>query len=218
VVTFAWNEGWAEQRVVNVGDLAVLPDSVEIGTAAALPVAGVTALRALRACGDLRGQRVLITGASGGVGRFAVQLADQMGAFVIGLVSSAARGEGLTALGADQVITSLDELSEPVAAVLENVGGETFNAAMDRLREDGVMVRIGRASGTYGEVQPTGNQRVIPFNMGSGLAADLAYLVDLLAAGKLDVQIGWRGSWERIDEAAQALLNRQFVGKAVLDV
>jgi NADPH:quinone reductase len=75
VVGFHGAGGWAQRRAVPTGNLAVLPDSVEFGTAAALPVAGVTALQALRALGPVVGRRVLITGASGGVGRFAVQLA-----------------------------------------------------------------------------------------------------------------------------------------------
>lgn len=83
---------------LRLGELAVLPDAVDTGTAAALPVAGVTALRALRGLGPLLGRRVLITGASGGVGRFAVQLAARAGAHVIAAVGSAARGAGLSAL------------------------------------------------------------------------------------------------------------------------
>ena len=73
VVTFGWSGGWAELRAVETTEVAVVPDGVEIGLAAAIPVAGVTALRALRRLGSLVGRRVLITGASGGVGRFAVQ-------------------------------------------------------------------------------------------------------------------------------------------------
>lgn len=50
------------------------------------------------------------------------------------------------------------------------------------------------------------------------VGADLSYLVKLLAAGKLDPQIGWRGPWNRAAEAARALLAREFTGRAVLDV
>ncbi|HET6259246.1 MAG TPA: hypothetical protein VFE39_11400 [Pseudonocardia sp.] len=73
----------------------MVPDEVDLGAAAAVPVAGVTALRALRRLGFLTGRRVLITGASGGVGGYAVQLAASAGAHVIASVGSAARGEGL---------------------------------------------------------------------------------------------------------------------------
>jgi NADPH:quinone reductase len=56
------------------------------------------------------------------------------------------------------------------------------------------------------------------FTMGDHLADDLGYLVNLLSADQLDPQIGWRGSWERVGEAADALVGRQVAGKAVLDV
>jgi NADPH:quinone reductase-like Zn-dependent oxidoreductase len=93
-VAFNWSDGWAQRRAASTDNIAVLPDSVEFHAAAALPVAGVTALQALRALGPVVGRRVLITGASGGVGRFAVQLAARAGAHVIAAVGSAARGAG----------------------------------------------------------------------------------------------------------------------------
>lgn len=80
--------GWAQRRAVNVDQLAVIPDAIDFGTAAAVPVAGVTALRALRALGPVVGRRILVTGASGGVGRMAVQLAARAGADVIACVGA----------------------------------------------------------------------------------------------------------------------------------
>src|SRR5262249_14297400 len=66
--TFGCSGGWAERRAADTAELAVVPDAVDLGLAAAIPAAGVTALRALRRLGPLAGRRVLITGASGGVG------------------------------------------------------------------------------------------------------------------------------------------------------
>ena len=100
MVTLGWSGAWAELRAVDTGELAVLPDGVEHGAAATLPVAGVTALRALRRTGPALGRRVLITGASGGVRRFAVQLAARAGAHVIAAVGRPERGAGLAELGA----------------------------------------------------------------------------------------------------------------------
>jgi NADPH:quinone reductase-like Zn-dependent oxidoreductase len=94
VVSFDFQGGWAELRAVDTADLAVLPDSVEFGAASTLPAAGVTALQALRRLGPVEDRRVLITGASGGVGRFAVQLAALGGARVVASVGSPARGGG----------------------------------------------------------------------------------------------------------------------------
>jgi len=95
---------FADRASVEVDALAEVPRSVDLAEAAALPVAGLAALRALRAAGPLLGRRVLITGASGGVGQFAVQLAARAGAYVIASVGSADRGEGLATKGADQVV------------------------------------------------------------------------------------------------------------------
>jgi len=225
VVTRGPVGGWAELRAVPVDELAVVPDGVDLAAAAALPVAGVTALRALRVCGSVLGRRVLITGASGGVGRFAVQLARRAGAHVIAVVGSPARGAGLRELGADEVVVGIEGVQGPVDAVLETVGGPTLAAAYRLLAPGGIVVSIGAASGEPAVFPPgstIGPRRtLVSFQMGyegGPVGADLAYLVGLLAAGALDPQIGWRGSWERAGEAVQALLNRQVNGKAVLTI
>ena len=83
---------WAQLAAVRSDWLAELPDGVSFEQAAALPVAAVTALRALELGGFVLGKRVLVTGASGGVGRFAIQLAKLAGAHVTGI---ARRTEGL---------------------------------------------------------------------------------------------------------------------------
>jgi NADPH:quinone reductase-like Zn-dependent oxidoreductase len=224
VVTFGWSGGWAEQRAVDTAELAVVPDSVDLGAASALPVAGVTALRALRELGPVVGRRVLVTGASGGVGRFAVQLAARAGAYVIAAVGSTARGEGLPELGASEVVTSLKDVSDPVFGTLDNVGGALLAEAFSLTAEGGSVQSIGQAS-----LEPTvidfeaerhrgGGRRIEPFVVGGGFGPDLAYLTGLLAAGQLDPQIGWRGSWDRAAEAAAALLGRRVRGKALLDL
>ncbi|MGW4249491.1 alcohol dehydrogenase catalytic domain-containing protein, partial [Nocardia sp. NPDC004722] len=100
VVCYLDWEGWAERIPVPVKRLAVLPDSVSFERAAALPIAGITALRAVRVGGALLGRRVLITGATGGVGQFAVQLAVAAGATVTALVSRPERIADALALGA----------------------------------------------------------------------------------------------------------------------
>jgi NADPH:quinone reductase-like Zn-dependent oxidoreductase len=90
------------------------------------------------------------------------------------------------------------------------------------LESGGVVQVIGMASGEpipLGERQRWGRSwRVESFVFGTPVGADLSYLVKLLAAGKLDPQIGWRGAWDRAPEAARALLAREFTGRAVLDV
>ncbi|MDP1849407.1 MAG: hypothetical protein Q8K79_16575, partial [Solirubrobacteraceae bacterium] len=85
VVGIVRNGAWAQRVAVATANLAELPPDVSFAQAATLPVAGVTALRALEICGFVLGKRVLVTGASGGVGRFAVQLAARAGARVTAL-------------------------------------------------------------------------------------------------------------------------------------
>ena len=224
VVGFHGAGGWAERRAVPTENLAVLPDSVDFGPAAALPVAGVTALQSLRALGPVVGRRVLITGASGGVGRFAVQLAARAGAHVIAAVGSTSRGAGLTALGATEVVVGLADVAEPVSGVLDNVGGPLLAEAFSLLDDGGSLQSIGMASNQPSTIdfeieRRSGvRKRLEPFTVRTPFGPDLAYLVELLAAGELDPQIGLRTSWNDVSEAAEALLDRRVAGKAVLDV
>jgi NADPH:quinone reductase len=224
VVGFDGAGGWAQQRAVSTENLAVLPDSADFGQAAALPVAGVTALQALRALGPVVGRRVLITGASGGVGRFGVQLAARAGAHVIAAVGSAARGEGLEELGAAEVVVGLAGVTEPVFGVLDNVGGPPLAEAFSLVADGGSAQSIGMASGQpttidfEAERQFGVRKRLEPFTVRTPFASDLAYLVELLEAGEIDPQIGLRVSWNDVSEAAEALLDRRVNGKAVLDV
>ena len=224
VVGFHGAGGWAERRAVPTENLAVLPDSVDFGPAAALPVAGVTALQSLRALGSVVGRRVLITGASGGVGRFAVQLAARAGAHVIAAVGSTARGAGLKALGATEVVVGLADVAEPVSGVLDNVGGPLLAEAFSLLDDGGSLQSIGMASNQPSTIdfeieRRSGvRKRLEPFTVRTPFDRDLTYLVELLAAGELDPQIGLRTSWNDVSEAAEALLDRRVAGKAVLDV
>src|SRR5439155_20350303 len=82
-------EGWAERAAVPTHRIAPLADTVGFAAAAALPVAGLTALRSLRHGAPLLGKRVLVTGAAGGVGNLAVQLAAHSGAKVTAIVGNA---------------------------------------------------------------------------------------------------------------------------------
>lgn len=223
VVGFNGQGGWAQRRAVPTENLAELPQWVDPEEAAALPVAGVTALQALHALGSVVGRRVLITGASGGVGRFAVQLAARAGAHVIAAVGSPARGEGLTELGAAEVVVGLAGL-RPVFGVLDNVGGQLLSEAFSLVDDGGSVQSIGMASNEpttidFEQERRTGNRkRLEPFTVRTPFRADLDYLLTLLADGELDPQIGLRDSWDNVSAAAEALLNRTVAGKAVLRV
>jgi NADPH:quinone reductase-like Zn-dependent oxidoreductase len=212
--------GWAERRAVDLEELAVVPDDIDLAEASTLPIAGVTALRALQRSGALLGRRVLVTGASGGVGRFAVQLAALGGAHVIASVGSPARGAGLQELGANEVVVGLDGVAAPLHVVLDNVGGPQLAAIWPLLGEGGVIQCIGRASQQDAAFPSlSGMRRTIEaFTKGPRAGEDIGYLLDLMRQGRLRVDVGWRGSWSRIGEAATALFGRQVAGKAVLDI
>lgn len=218
---------WAELAAVSTEILAELPDGVGYEQAAALPVAGMTALRSLEVAGFILGKRVLVTGASGGVGRFAIQLAKLAGAHVTAL---ARRTEGLSELGADEVIDVLAAEGEDYDVVIDGVGGATLGTAIGRIAPGGTVVSFaatdtepvsyptrtlfGRAPGAsvYGLMLFTELDR-----HRSG-QADLARLAALVAAGKLDPQIDLVAPWTEAEHAIDALLGRRVNGKAVLTI
>ncbi|GIH18604.1 zinc-binding dehydrogenase [Rugosimonospora africana] len=215
---------WAQRAAFATDSVAVVPERLELAKAAALPLVGITALRTLRAAGSVLGRRVLVTGASGGVGRLAVQFARLGGAYVIASVGSAHRGEGLDALGAHEVVVGLDRISEPVDVVLENVGGEHLVTAWGLLKPGGSLQSIGWASGEPAVFPPNsifahGSAKTLQsFGDASHPRPELTTLVDLAARGVISVQVGWQDSWKRVGDAIAALLGRQVPGKAVIDL
>lgn len=224
VVTFGGAPAWAALRPVDTAELAALPDEVDFGQAAALPVAGLAALNGLRRLGPLLDRRIAVTGASGGVGRFAVQLGALAGAHVVAVAALPERAKGLRELGAAEVVASVGEITGQLHGALDNVGGPALPALWELLALDGTVVSIGSASGEPSVFPPystIGRRRRIEAYIGEvdrGNGVDLAYLAGLVAQGRLDPQLGWRGGWERAAEAAEAFFARRINGKAVLDV
>ncbi|MBP2702254.1 zinc-binding dehydrogenase [Microbispora sp. RL4-1S] len=222
VVAFGMG-AWAERAAFPTGSLAAVPPGADLAEAATLPLAGLTALRTVRAAGPLLGRRLLITGASGGVGHFAVQLARRAGAYVIASVGAPGRAEGLRELGADEVVVGLDGV-RPVDAVLELVGGPHLVRCWELLRPGGGLQSIGWASGEPAVLSPGWSFSLGParslhsFGNVSTPGPDLELLVGMLVAGTLSTRVAWRGSWERIGEAADALLGRRLSGKIVMDI
>jgi NADPH2:quinone reductase len=229
VVGLADQGGWAERAAVPTHRLAELPDGITFEAAASLPVAGLTAVRALEVGGPLLGRRVLVTGAAGGVGRFAVQLAHRAGAHVTGVVRTLERGAGLAELGADELITELEPEGEPFDLVLDSVGGASLAAALGRVAPSGTVVAFGASS-----PEPTTFDVSRFYNRGGarlyGLRVfdeidrhrsaqrDLALLVAELASGRLDPQVDLVLGWRDADAALAALMERRVAGKAVLTI
>ena len=218
---------WAELAAVPTNQLAELPDEASFEDASTLPVAGLTALWTLSYGGNLYGKRVLVTGAAGGVGRFAVQIASRAGAHVTGVVRDSSRGEGLTELGADELITSIDpDGDDRWDLILESAGGASLAAAMQRLESFGTLVSFGNSSdepATF-DVPSFYRQKLVSvhsfmvFNEVSGrdTSRDLRALADEIVAGRLDTGISLTASWTEADDAIEALLERRVSGKAVL--
>ncbi|MBV9416940.1 MAG: zinc-binding dehydrogenase, partial [Solirubrobacterales bacterium] len=137
VVGLKQQGAWAELAAVRTEWLAELPEAVSFEAAAALPVAGLTALLALDIGGFVLGKRVLITGASGGVGRFAIQLAKMAGAHVTGI---ARRTEGLEEIGADELAGEIDLEGPTYDVILDAVGGPVLGAALQRVAPGGTVI------------------------------------------------------------------------------
>jgi NADPH:quinone reductase-like Zn-dependent oxidoreductase len=172
------------------------PRNLSFEQAAAVPIAGVTALQALRDKGELQaGQRVLINGAGGGVGSFAVQIAKAMGADVTA-VTSADNVELLRSLGADRVIDYRREdamKSGPYDLVVDTGGTPSIGKLRSALTPQGILVLVAAAKGGLGVlgriVGGAFRGRVLKQRVRFFLAdvskEDLLYLKELIEAGKV---------------------------------
>ncbi|MEU9034065.1 zinc-binding dehydrogenase [Streptomyces sp. NPDC048352] len=214
--------GWAEYAAVPTHSLAVLPDGIDHVRAAALPLAGITALRLLRTAGSLAGRRVLLTGASGGVGHYVTELATGAGAEVTAVTATPVRGERLADLGA-KVVHDITDAGGPFDVVLESTGGTALPAALSAVRPGGTLVWFGQASRTpvtldFFDVL-NGPERVTiqHFHYAGGpYGPDLATLVRLVERGRLHPEIGRTADWTRTADTLVDLRERRIRGKAVL--
>lgn len=225
VVGIRRGETWAEYVAVPADWIAGLPDNLSFAGAAALPTAGLAALRMLRMGPAILGRRILVTGASGGVGRFVIQLAHLGGAEVTALVSTrSARAEGLRQLGADDVVSDIDELQGRFDLVLESVGGDTLGRLVTKVDPKGTLVMFGNSSDepTTFNVRDVYNDALVRlqgfelFFGGDPFGRDLAYLTSLVADGKLDPQLGGEMPWGEITDAMDRLRSRDVPGKIAL--
>jgi len=231
VVGFVASGAWAERVAVPTHSLAVLPAGVTFAQAATLPVAGLTALYGLDKGGNLLRKRVLITGAAGGVGHFAVQLAHATGATVIGHTRSTDRVDLVKAAGAQYVATgdgtgNSTEFA-PYDLILDGVGGQFVSQGIGLLSRNGLYVLYGTTGGTEVTVN------AMQLYRGGGLSLygltlfheviyhqaasiGLARLIGLVAEGTLKPLIAVEAPIEQIGALSQQLMDRGYAGKAVL--
>jgi NADPH:quinone reductase-like Zn-dependent oxidoreductase len=190
-----------------------------------LPVAGLTALRCVRLGGALVGRRVLITGAAGGVGTLAIQIAAHSGAHVTAVVGRPERAAGLRELGAQDVVHGIENATGRYSLILESGGGSSLSEAVKRIEPNGTVVVYGNSSAetstiSFQDFRPAQNARIQSFfYFTSGpeemFAPDLALLVSLIADGSLRPVVGIERNWRDIAAVAESLRERRVAGKAV---
>jgi NADPH:quinone reductase-like Zn-dependent oxidoreductase len=220
---------FAERAVASEGRITHKPAEVTFPQAAAVPLAGVTALQGLRDIGGLRpGQRVVVNGASGGVGTFAVQLAKVMGAEVIAVCSSG-KVDTARSLGADRVLnyTSEDytELVSDIDLLFDNAGNRPWKETSRVLAPGGINVTItGPKHGWFGPFRnliarklasSVGDRRFAWFTARPD-AGDLAYLGSLVATGAVTPVIERTYRLAEVPDALRHLAAGHAAGKLVV--
>jgi NADPH:quinone reductase len=223
---------WAERVNCRTHAVAALPEKVSDAQAATLPVAGLTALHALRQGGLLLGRKVLIDGASGGVGHLACQLAAAAGAQVWGQVRRPELRGTIEAYGAQAVVSrDLAAAKEhgPFWLIVDSLGGPALAAALTMLQPNGTVVTLGVSDAPSLTFESrdffgTGGARLYGLTLFHELMSiergsiGLALLAGLIAAGKLKPEISVEAKWSEIGTVARRLIDREFAGKAVLHI
>ncbi|TCZ73732.1 NADP-dependent oxidoreductase [Flaviaesturariibacter aridisoli] len=213
---------YAEYVTAPATHFARIPDGISTEEAAATTLAALTAWQVLVHRGGLRaGQRVLIHAAAGGVGHFAVQIAKQVGAEVIG-TASAANHDYLRRLGASEVIDyhndDFRKLASDIDLVLDPVGGDTALHSLDVLRPGGVLVSI--VGGAREPVAQEAERRCLRAEnyLVQSSGPDMEDLARLLEAGHLKATIGHRFSFAEMAAAHAQVETGHTRGKVVLSL
>jgi NADPH:quinone reductase-like Zn-dependent oxidoreductase len=169
---------------------------------------------------------VLLTGASGGVGHYFVELAAAEGALVTAVSATAERGQRLLALGAADVVTAVEDSVRPFEVGIDSVGGRSTPAVWHKLTKHGTLIWCGQASRTRLELDffdwegaTSGTIRRFHYLESEvPVAADLETLVRLVATERLHPEIGTVESWENCATVVEALTARRIRGNAVLTI
>jgi NADPH:quinone reductase-like Zn-dependent oxidoreductase len=223
---------WAEYASARADRLAPKPASLSFEEAAAVPIAGITALQALRDKGDVQpGQKVLINGASGGVGTFAVQLAKSFGAEVTA-VCSTRNVDLVRSLGADRVVDYTQEDftkgGERHDLMLDIAGSRPFSRFRRVLTPDATVVLVGgpmtyRGLGPLPHLGATllasrGRKPRVTFFVAKITREDLVFLKELLETGKVKPVIDRRYELSEAPEALRYFGEGHARGKVVIAV
>jgi len=234
VVGIVASGAWAEAVAVQTDALAVLPDGVSFAQAAALPVAGLTAYHALHKGGLLLGKTILITGATGGVGDFAIQLGKLAGAHIVAHIRRLEQAVQVTEAGADAVAVG-ESLAEaagklgPYDLIIDSVGGQVLGDALGMVSKGTRIVSFGSSAGAsvtfngqafYGAglTTLTGLFLFNELRTVESASVGLNRLAALVGAGRLAPNISVERPWTEIAAVAKALMARKYAGKAILHV
>ncbi|MDF1543679.1 MAG: NAD(P)-dependent alcohol dehydrogenase [bacterium] len=222
--------GFAEYACLREDKLVLKPASMTFEQAAAVPVAGITALQALRDRGKLRaGQQVLINGASGGVGTFAVQIAKALGAHVTG-VCSGRNIEMVRSLGADHLIDYTKECfwqnGKEYDLIVDNAAFQSIRKSLRALKPSGVYVVVGGSSSTGRVLLSLLFNPLISMIKGRKLVSlmadlkksDLVFLKELLESGKIVPVIGRKYPLSDTAQAIRHIEKGHASGKVIINV
>jgi NADPH:quinone reductase-like Zn-dependent oxidoreductase len=211
------NGGYAEYTIAKSDEIAPKPESLDFDNAAAVPVGALTSWQAIFDTANLQaGQRILITGASGGVGSMAVQLAKAKGAFVIA-TASGKNEEFVRNLGADEFVDytreKFEERVRDLDAVFDTIGGDTLEQCFATLRRGGCLVSI---------VTPPSNEKAEKLGIRASMIGvqpngqQLREINRLIAAGKLKTNIATVLSLSEVRKAHQLSESGRTRGKIIL--
>lgn len=208
---------YADLVAVDADKLALLPAGLSLVQAAALPVAAVSAWQSLYLAGPIKaGQRILIHGAAGAVGGFAVQFAHQAGAHV-SATALGSHADYVHGLGADHVMdyqaAQFEALVKDIDLVLDYVGGETLERSWSVLATDGAIVST--ASPAILATTPPGRRGLWFMNQPDRVR--LAEIAREVAAGSLQSQIAAVVPFEELPAAIERSRTLPQLGKTVVD-
>lgn len=231
VAGIARSGGWAEQVAIPTPQLGEIPEAVSFAQASTLPVAGLTALHSLWKGGFLLERPVLITGATGGVGDYAIQLARLAGAKVVAHIRKPDQ-EGIVREAGAHFVAVSEDLAEarkygPYYFILDSVGGKVLADAMELIDEGGKIVSIGTSGGnqvtfnadrfySIGMVTLYGLILFDELKTVEAASFGLKRLAGLIADGKLSPRISVEADWTEVANIARQLMDRSYPGKAVL--
>lgn len=221
---------FAEYACIRESRVALKPAAITFEQAAAVPVAGLTALQALRNHGRVQaGQHVLINGASGGVGTFAVQIAKASGAHVTG-VCSGRNVETVRSIGADHVIDYTKEdywvSGKQYDLIVDNAAFYSIQKPLRALKATGAYVGVGGSSSTAGVLQSLIFNPIIAKIKGRKAVtfiadlnqADLIFMKELLEAGKVVPVIEQKYSLIETPQAIRNVEGGHTRGKVVITI